>query len=29
MAGHQIENGLRNGKEPEHPMSLLRLAYGI
>ncbi|MHB8534377.1 MAG: heterodisulfide reductase-related iron-sulfur binding cluster [Sulfuricaulis sp.] len=29
MAGHQIENGLRDGKEPEHPMSLLRLAYGI
>ena len=29
MAGHQIENGLRNGNEPEHPMSLLRLAYGI
>ncbi len=29
MAGHQIENGLRDGKTPEHPMSLLRLAYGI
>lgn len=29
MAGHQIENGLQNGKKPEHPMSLLRLAYGI
>ncbi|MBI3546533.1 MAG: Fe-S oxidoreductase [Gammaproteobacteria bacterium] len=29
MAGHQIENGLRNGKQPEHPLSLLRLAYGI
>jgi len=29
MAGHQIENGLRNGSKPEHPMSLLRLAYGI
>jgi glycerol-3-phosphate dehydrogenase subunit C len=29
MAGRQIENGLRNGKRPEHPMSLLRLAYGI
>lgn len=29
MAGHQIENGLRNGKQPEHPMSLLRKAYGI
>ena len=29
MAGHQIENGLKNGKTPEHPMSLLRQAYGI
>jgi Fe-S oxidoreductase len=29
MAGHQIENGLKNGKEPEHPLSLLRQAYGI
>ncbi len=29
MAGHQIENGLDNGKRPEHPLSLLRLAYGI
>ncbi len=29
MAGHQIENGLRNGSKPEHPMSLLRMAYGI
>ncbi len=29
MAGHQIENGLKDGKTPEHPMSLLRLAYGI
>lgn len=29
MAGHQIENGLRNGKAPEHPLSLLRYAYGI
>lgn len=29
MAGHQIENGLRDGREPEHPMSLLRKAYGI
>jgi Fe-S oxidoreductase len=29
MAGHQIENGLKNGKKPEHPISLLRLAYGI
>jgi len=29
MAGHQIENGLRSDKKPTHPMSLLRLAYGI
>jgi len=29
MAGHQIENGLQNGKKPEHPLSLLRQAYGI
>ena len=29
MAGHHIENGLRNDKAPEHPLSLLRLAYGI
>jgi glycerol-3-phosphate dehydrogenase subunit C len=29
MAGHQIENGLRDGRKPEHPLSLLRLAYGI
>jgi Fe-S oxidoreductase len=29
MAGHQIENGLRDGSEPTHPMSLLRKAYGI
>lgn len=29
MAGHQIENGLKDGKKPEHPMSLLRKAYGI
>ena len=29
MAGHQIENGLGDGRAPEHPMSLLRKAYGI
>jgi hypothetical protein len=29
MAGHQIENGLDNGKAPEHPLKLLRMAYGI
>jgi Fe-S oxidoreductase len=29
MAGHQIEHGLGEDKAPEHPLSLLRLAYGI
>jgi glycerol-3-phosphate dehydrogenase subunit C len=29
MAGHQIENGLKDGRAPEHPLRLLRLAYGI
>jgi len=29
MAGHQIENGLRDGTHPVHPMTLLRTAYGI
>jgi Fe-S oxidoreductase len=29
MAGHQIENGLKNGQAPVHPLSLLRQAYGI
>lgn len=29
MAGHQIESGLTTGKEPEHPLKLLRMAYGI
>ena len=29
MAGHQIENGLKDGREPEHPLTLLRTAYGI
>jgi Fe-S oxidoreductase len=29
MAGHQIENGLSGDRLPEHPMSLLRKAYGI
>ncbi len=29
MAGHHIENGLDNGQAPEHPISLLRRAYGI
>lgn len=31
MAGHQIANGLgdSDGRHPEHPLSLLRKAYGI
>ncbi len=29
MAGHQIENGLKDGRRPVHPLTLLRLAYGI
>lgn len=29
MAGHQIENGLQDDRKPEHPMTLLRQAYGI
>ena len=29
IAGHQIENGLKNGKSPTHPLTLLRQAYGI
>lgn len=29
MAGHQIANGLDDGSEPEHPISLIRQAYGI
>ena len=29
MAGHQIENGLKDGRVPQHPLSLLRAAYGI
>jgi Fe-S oxidoreductase len=29
MAGHQISNGLGDGSEPKHPISLIRLAYGI
>jgi glycerol-3-phosphate dehydrogenase subunit C len=29
MAGHQIENGIAGGQPPTHPLSLLRLAYGI
>ena len=29
MAGHQIESLLAQGADPEHPLKLLRLAYGI
>ena len=29
MAGHHISHGLADGTETEHPMSLLRKAYGI
>ena len=29
MAGHQIENGLEGDRLPEHPLKLLRMAYGI
>ena len=29
MAGEQIANGLDDGSKPEHPLSLLRKAYGI
>jgi Fe-S oxidoreductase len=29
MAGHQIRNGLDDGSEPLHPLTLLRMAYGI
>jgi glycerol-3-phosphate dehydrogenase subunit C len=29
MAGHQIESGLKEHREPEHPLTLLRKAYGI
>lgn len=29
MAGHHIANGLGDGRAPSHPISLLRLAYGL
>jgi Fe-S oxidoreductase len=29
MAGHQIKHGLQDGSKPEHPLTLLRMAYGI
>lgn len=29
MAGHQIENGMKDDSVPHHPMTLLRMAYGL
>jgi Fe-S oxidoreductase len=29
MAGHQIENGLDDNSEPQHPLRLIRRAYGL
>ena len=29
MAGHQIESGMANGSHPTHPLTLLRMAYGL
>jgi hypothetical protein len=29
MAGHQIESGLEEPRAPEHPLTLLRMAYGL
>ena len=29
MAAHHIESGLADGSTPEHPISLLRRAYGL
>jgi glycerol-3-phosphate dehydrogenase subunit C len=29
MAGHQIESLISEQRTPEHPLKLLRLAYGI
>ena len=29
MAGRQIESGLGEPREPEHPLTLLRMAYGL
>jgi glycerol-3-phosphate dehydrogenase subunit C len=29
MAGHQIESGLENAAPPVHPLTLLRMAYGL
>ena len=29
MAGHQIANGMKDDSEPQHPLTLLRIAYGL
>jgi Fe-S oxidoreductase len=29
MAGHQIESGLPDHAPPTHPLTLLRMAYGL
>jgi glycerol-3-phosphate dehydrogenase subunit C len=29
MAGHQIQSGLDSARAPEHPLRLLRMAYGL
>ncbi len=29
MAGHQIENGMQAASPPTHPLTLLRMAYGL
>jgi glycerol-3-phosphate dehydrogenase subunit C len=29
MAGHQIQSGMKDAKEPTHPLKLLRIAYGL
>ena len=29
MAGHQIESGLEDERPPTHPLTLLRMAYGL
>lgn len=29
LAGYHVRDGLKDGSQPEHPLALLRLAYGI
>jgi Fe-S oxidoreductase len=29
MAGRQIESGIEGGKGPTHPLTMLRMAYGL